>query len=85
MNPILCSVKVCALAESFGGVESSFDPPPLSMTHASMDPTLSKEAGITENPIRLSMRLEDIQDLLDDWGGALNSISTHRDQNSNQN
>jgi len=72
-NHILRSVKVFALAESLGGVESLIDHP-VSMTHASMDPTLRKEAGITENLIRLSVGLEDIEDLLDDLGGALKSI-----------
>jgi cystathionine beta-lyase/cystathionine gamma-synthase len=36
-----------------------------------MDPLLRKEAGITENLIRLSVGLEHIDDLLDDLGNAL--------------
>ena len=75
VNHVLRSVKVFALAESLGGVESLIDHP-VSMTHASMDPALRKEAGITENLIRLSVGLEDIEDLLDDLGGALTCIPT---------
>jgi cystathionine gamma-synthase len=70
VHHVLRSVKVFALAESLGGIESLIDHPE-SMTHASMDPTLRKEAGITENLIRLSVGLEDIRDLIDDLDHAL--------------
>jgi cystathionine gamma-synthase len=73
VNHVLRSVKIFALAESLGGVESLIDHP-VSMTHASMDPVLRKEAGITENLIRLSVGLEHIDDLIDDLGRALDSI-----------
>ena len=70
---VLRSVKIFALAESLGGVESLIDHP-MSMTHASMDPQLREEAGITENLIRLSVGLESIEDILDDLGNALDTI-----------
>ena len=73
VNHVLRSVKVFALAESLGGVESLIDHP-VSMTHASMDPKLRQEAGIAENLIRLSVGLEDIQDILDDLSNALAAI-----------
>jgi len=73
VNHILRCVKVFALAESLGGVESLIDHP-LSMTHASMDPTLRKEAGITDSLIRLSVGLEAIEDILADLQNALDSI-----------
>jgi cystathionine gamma-synthase len=73
VHHLLRTVKTFTLAESLGGVESLIDHP-LSMTHASMDPILRKEAGITENLIRLSVGLEHIDDLLDDLGTALNTI-----------
>lgn len=71
---VLRSVKVFALAESLGGVESLIDHPE-SMTHASMDPALRREAGITSTTIRLSVGLEDIDDLLEDLGGALGAVT----------
>jgi cystathionine gamma-synthase len=70
VHRVLRAVRVFALAESLGGVESLIDHPE-SMTHASMDPALRAEAGITENTIRLSVGLEDIDDLLDDLRCAL--------------
>jgi cystathionine gamma-synthase len=73
VNHVLRTVKTFALAESLGGVESLIDHP-VSMTHASMDPVLREEAGITENLIRLSVGLEHIDDLLDDLGKALDTI-----------
>jgi cystathionine gamma-synthase len=72
VHRVLRAVKVFALAESLGGVESLIDHPE-SMTHASMDPALRAEAGMTENLIRLSVGLEDIDDLLDDLRCALAS------------
>ncbi len=73
VNQLLRAVKVFALAESLGGVESLIDHP-VSMTHASMDPQLRQEAGITENLIRLSVGLESIEDILEDLGQALDAI-----------
>jgi cystathionine gamma-synthase len=73
VHHLLRSVKVFALAESLGGVESLIDHPE-SMTHASMDANLRKEAGITESLIRLSVGLENIDDILDDLGTALDTI-----------
>jgi cystathionine gamma-synthase len=76
VHHVLRSVKVFALAESLGGVESLIDHP-ISMTHASMDPVLREEAGITESLIRLSVGLEDIEDILEDLRNALDGITTH--------
>jgi cystathionine gamma-synthase len=70
VNRLLRGVKVFALAESLGGVESLIDHPQ-TMTHASMDPALKAEAGITDTTIRLSIGLEDVQDLIEDLEGAL--------------
>jgi cystathionine gamma-synthase len=81
VHHVLRSVKLFALAESLGGVESLIDHP-VSMTHASMDPRLREDAGITDSLIRLSVGLEDIDDLLDDLGNALNAILKPVNQNS---
>jgi cystathionine gamma-synthase len=70
---VLRSVRGFTLAESLGGVESLIDHPE-SMTHASMDPILRQQAGITESLIRLSVGLEHIDDLLSDLANALNTL-----------
>lgn len=72
VHHLLRSVRVFALAESLGGVESLIDHPQ-SMTHASMDPELRAAAGITENVIRLSVGIEDVDDLLEDLRQAMGS------------
>jgi cystathionine gamma-synthase len=72
VNHILRSVKIFALAESLGGVESLIDHP-VSMTHASMNANLRQAAGISENLIRLSVGLEAIEDILTDLQNALDS------------
>ena len=70
VNHVLRSVKVFALAESLGGVESLIDHP-VTMTHASMRSDLREAAGINERVIRLSVGIEDIDDLLEDLDQAL--------------
>jgi len=67
---ILRSVKIFAVAESLGGVESLISHS-VSMTHASMDAKLRAEAGINERVLRLSVGIEDVNDLLEDLDRAL--------------
>lgn len=64
------TVKVFALAESLGGVESLVDHPAI-MTHASVPPKMREELGISDSLIRLSVGIEDLQDILDDLERAL--------------
>ena len=59
------NVKVFTLAESLGGVESLANHPAL-MTHASIPEPKRKEIGITDDLVRLSVGVEDIDDLLKD-------------------
>lgn len=59
------SLKIIALAESLGGVESLVCHP-ASMTHASIPYEVRQKVGITDGLIRLSIGIENIQDLLDD-------------------
>jgi cystathionine gamma-synthase len=73
INHVLRTVKVFALAESLGGVECLIDHPQ-TMTHASMDPELRQQAGITEDLIRLSVGIEHIDDILEDLRKALDTI-----------
>ena len=64
-------LQVFTLAESLGGVESLANHPAL-MTHASIPEDKRLEVGITDDLIRLSVGIEDIEDLLADIEQALN-------------
>jgi cystathionine gamma-lyase len=64
-------VKLFTLAESLGGVESLIEHPAI-MTHASIPAETRKELGIHDNLIRVSVGIEDVQDLLGDLDRALN-------------
>ncbi|MDI6789018.1 MAG: cystathionine gamma-synthase, partial [Planctomycetota bacterium] len=59
------ATKLFALAESLGCVRSLINYPP-SMTHASVPPEVRKQIGINDNLIRLSVGIEDADDLIDD-------------------
>ena len=67
---LLSSTKVFALAESLGGVESLINHP-ASMTHASIPREERIKNGLTDSLIRLSVGVEDIDDLIDDLDNAL--------------
>ncbi len=64
------SVKLFSLAESLGGVESLINHP-ASMTHASIPREERIKNGLSDSLIRLSIGVEDYEDLLDDLGQAL--------------
>jgi cystathionine gamma-lyase len=66
----LKTVKVFACAESLGGVESLIEHPGI-MTHASVPPETRAALGISDGFIRLSVGIEDAQDLVDDLTQAL--------------
>ncbi len=66
----LDGLECFSLAESLGGVESLVAHPS-TMTHAAMDPAARATAGITDGMLRLSVGIEDTQDLLEDLGAAL--------------
>ena len=67
---LLKAVKVFACAESLGGVESLIEHPAI-MTHASVPRDVRERLGITDGLIRLSVGIEDVQDLIDDLQRAL--------------
>eukprot|EP01120_Amphizonella_sp_Union-15-10_P015265 TRINITY_DN7821_c0_g1_i1.p1 TRINITY_DN7821_c0_g1~~TRINITY_DN7821_c0_g1_i1.p1 ORF type:complete len:383 (-),score=54.14 TRINITY_DN7821_c0_g1_i1:82-1230(-) len=67
------NVKLWALAESLGAVESLVDHPAI-MTHASVPPEERARLGLHDNLIRLSVGIEDIEDLLFDLGSALDHV-----------
>ena len=70
VNRVLIGTKIFALAESLGGVESLIEHPS-TMSHASMRPEQRAEAGITDGVIRLSVGIENIDDLIGDLEQAL--------------
>ncbi|MGC6419739.1 MAG: trans-sulfuration enzyme family protein [Chitinophagales bacterium] len=67
---VLERVKLFALAESLGGVESLIEHPAI-MTHASVPKEVRESIGLYDNLIRLSVGIEDVEDLIDDLGVAL--------------
>ena len=71
-NKVLTRTKLFSLAESLGGVESLIGHP-ATMTHASIPREERLRNGLTDSLIRLSVGIEDIEDLLADLDGALAS------------
>jgi cystathionine beta-lyase/cystathionine gamma-synthase len=69
-NRLLSSTKLFALAESLGGVESLINHP-ATMTHASIPREERIKNGLTDSLIRLSIGVEDIEDLIEDLEQAL--------------
>jgi len=67
---VLKALKVCALAESLGGVETLISHPG-TMTHASVPPEMRARLGITEGLIRISVGVEDPEDIIADLDQAL--------------
>lgn len=67
------SFKVFTLAESLGGVESLINHP-ATMTHASIPKDVRERVGVVDNLIRISVGIEDIDDLLADLEQALNAV-----------
>jgi cystathionine beta-lyase/cystathionine gamma-synthase len=70
---LLNHVKLCALAESLGGVETLISHP-ATMTHASVPPEMRQQIGITDGLVRLSVGIEDVEDLVADLEFALSKV-----------
>lgn len=64
---------VCTLAESLGGVETLISHP-ASMTHAAIGEKGRKEIGLTDGMVRISVGIEDVEDIIADLDQALNAI-----------
>jgi cystathionine gamma-lyase len=69
------AVRLFSLAESLGGVESLIGHP-ASMTHASVPPAMREAMGLTDGLVRLSVGIEDVEDLLGDIEAALGAAGT---------
>ncbi len=70
---LLGGVKLLTLAESLGGVESLIEHP-WTMTHVSMPEEFRKKMGITQNLIRISVGIEDLDDLIGDLDQAFKKV-----------
>lgn len=69
----LKNVKLCALAESLGGVETLISHP-ATMTHASVPKADRINNGVTDGLVRISVGIEDVEDIIDDLKQALAKI-----------
>ena len=67
------NIDIFTLAESLGGVESLIEHPAI-MTHASIDKNIREELGISDSLIRLSVGIEDSEDLISALDKALKLI-----------
>jgi len=70
---LMNSIELCTLAVSLGGVETLIQHP-ASMTHASMGPEARKRANITDGLVRISIGIEDVDDLIADIEQALSKL-----------
>lgn len=70
---LLNNVKLCALAVSLGDTETLIQHP-ASMTHSAYSKEELKEAGIPEGLVRLSVGLENVEDIIEDLEQALNQV-----------
>ena len=72
-NKMLRRVRVCSLGESLGGVETLISHP-ATMTHAALGEKGRKAIGITDGLVRISVGIEDKEDLLEDLDQALGAV-----------
>lgn len=72
-NKMLKKLRVCSLGESLGGVETLISHP-ATMTHAALGEKGRKAIGITDGLVRISVGIEDVDDILDDLDQALKAI-----------
>src|SRR5271154_5108845 len=72
-NKMLKKLRVCSLGESLGGVETLISHP-ATMTHAALGEKGRKAIGITDGMVRISVGIEDLQDIVDDLEAGLAAI-----------
>jgi cystathionine beta-lyase/cystathionine gamma-synthase len=70
---LMDGVELCSLAENLGSVETLITHP-VTMTHADVEPAERARVGITDGLVRLSVGLEDAQDIIDDLARALEAV-----------
>jgi cystathionine beta-lyase/cystathionine gamma-synthase len=72
-NKMLSRVRICSLGESLGGVETLISHP-ATMTHAALGEKGRRKIGITDGLVRISVGIEDVEDILADLDQALAAI-----------
>jgi cystathionine beta-lyase/cystathionine gamma-synthase len=70
---MLKKVRICSLGESLGGVETLISHP-ATMTHAALGEKGRRQIGISDGMVRISVGIEDVEDILGDLDGALAAI-----------
>ena len=73
MRKLLEGVRLMSLAESLGGVETLISHP-ATMTHASVPPDRRQAIGVTDDLVRISVGIEDVEDLREDLAQALSTL-----------
>ena len=74
---VLESTRLCTLAESLGGVETLVCHP-ATMTHASVAPEVRERLGITDGMVRISVGIEDTDDIIADLDQALSAVASDK-------
>jgi cystathionine beta-lyase/cystathionine gamma-synthase len=72
-NKMLRKVRICSLGESLGGVETLISHP-ATMTHAALGEKGRRAIGITDGMVRISVGIEDVEDIIEDLKQALAAI-----------
>jgi cystathionine beta-lyase/cystathionine gamma-synthase len=72
-NKMLKKVRLCSFGESLGGVETLISHP-ATMTHAGLGEKARREIGITDGMVRISVGIENVEDILEDLDQALNAM-----------
>ena len=70
---MLKKVRICSLGESLGGVETLISHS-ATMTHAALGEKGRRQIGISDGMVRISVGIEDVEDILGDLDGALAAI-----------
>ena len=74
VNTFLSHLKIFTLAESLGGVESLIEHPAI-MTHASIDKKIRDSLGISDSLLRLSVGIEDVEDIIEDVEDIIDDLN----------
>lgn len=72
-NKMLRKLRVCSVGESLGGVETLISHP-ATMTHAALGVEGRKAIGLTDGMVRISVGVEDVQDIIDDLDEGLSAV-----------